>query len=86
MAIKTARLTEATPLPFLCALRSARRTLERCFTADARIQSVASAFGICGGTNGTGTSFSAITSIFSCRIIPLILHAHSLVHYRRYII
>lgn len=78
-AVQTARLTEATPLLFLCALRSARRALESCFAADARIESVASTFGICGGTNGTGTGFAGSISIFTCHIIPPILQAHSLV-------
>jgi len=86
VAIQITRLTEATPLLFLCALRFARRALERCFTADARIQSVRSTFGICGGTSGTGTGFSGSTSIFSCCIISPILQTHSLAHYRRYII
>lgn len=82
MDIQIAKLTEATLILFLCAVRSARRDLDSCSIADDRVLSVASTFRVCGGTNGTGTGLPGSSSIFSCRIIPPILQAHSLVHYR----
>jgi hypothetical protein len=65
MEIQTARLTEAAPVLFLFAARSARRALESYFTADDRVLSVASTLRICGGTSGTETGFPDSSSIFS---------------------
>jgi hypothetical protein len=46
-------------------------------TADARVQSQASACGICGEQSGTGTGFSPSTWVYPVSIIPPMLRTRS---------